>query len=73
MRIILNIDDDVLQAAKELAARRNATIGRVISDLARKSLTRTPRPAFRNGFRLLPSTGVLITAELIDSLAEDEL
>ena len=34
----MDLDDDVLQAARELAASRKTTIGRVISELARRSL-----------------------------------
>ena len=54
MRTTLNIDDDVLQAAKELAAVRGLTAGRVLSDLARTALA-PDRPAnMRNGVPLLP-------------------
>ena len=54
MRTTLNIDDDVLQAAKELAAIRGLTAGRVISDLVRTALA-PDRPArMRNGVPLLP-------------------
>ena len=38
MRTTLNIDDDVLQAAKELAAARAKTAGQVVSELMRKGL-----------------------------------
>jgi hypothetical protein len=38
MRTTLDIDDDVLAAAKELAFRQNTTTGRAISDLARRAL-----------------------------------
>jgi hypothetical protein len=43
MRTTLDIDDDVLLAAKELAAIRRTTAGQVISDLARQALTGPPR------------------------------
>jgi hypothetical protein len=55
MRTTLDIDDDVLQAAKEIANSRQTTAGKVLSDLARKSLT--PEAAaqrYRNGVPLLP-------------------
>lgn len=54
MRTTLNIDDDVLQAAKELAAIRGLTAGRVISDLARTALAPDRRARMRNGVPLLP-------------------
>lgn len=54
MRTTLNIDDDVLQAAKELAAVRGLTAGRVLSDLARGALTPSRPERMRNGVPLLP-------------------
>lgn len=54
MRTTLNLDDDVLQAAKEIAANRGTTTGRVLSDLARKALTPSRRESVRNGVPLLP-------------------
>ena len=54
MRTTLNIDDDVLQAAKELAAVRGLTAGRVLSDLARGALTPSRPERTRNGVPLLP-------------------
>ena len=38
MRVRLNIDDDVLNAAKVLAAERKADLGAVITGLARSGL-----------------------------------
>jgi hypothetical protein len=40
MRTTLDIDDDVLTAAKERAAGEKTTTGKVISNLARQALTR---------------------------------
>ena len=75
MRTTLDIDDDVLAAAKELAAARKSTAGQVISDLAREALTRPDAepPEYRNGFRLLPRTGKVITAEFIEKLLEEDV
>jgi hypothetical protein len=54
MRTTLDIDDDVLAAAKELAEQRRTTAGKVLSDLARRGLS-TPRATdVRNGVPLLP-------------------
>ena len=36
MRTTVDIDDDVLQAAKELARRERKTTGRILSELARR-------------------------------------
>jgi hypothetical protein len=54
VRTTLDLDDDVLQAAKELAAARGVTAGRVVSDLLRKALTPTGPVRVRNGVPLLP-------------------
>lgn len=54
MRTTLDIDDDVLQAAKELAAVRKLTAGRVISTLARAALRPRPPARTRNGVPVLP-------------------
>ena len=54
MRTTLDIDEDVLQAAKELAAREQKTAGKLISEWARRGfLGRTelsPEPIVANGF-----------------------
>jgi hypothetical protein len=53
VRTTLNLDLDVLQAAKEIGAARGLTAGQVLSELVRKALT-APKPAtVRNGVPLL--------------------
>ena len=56
MKTTLDIDEDVLQAAKELATARKSTTGKILSELARKALEPTPRAVtrYRNGVPLLP-------------------
>ena len=55
MRTTLDIDEDVLQAAKELAMMRKSTAGKILSELARKGLQpRDDQPEVRNGVPLLP-------------------
>ncbi len=39
MRTTLNLDDDVVAAARELAVGERRSLGSVISDLARRGLT----------------------------------
>lgn len=54
MRTTLDLDDDILQAAKELAAAKGSTAGRVLSDLARRGLAREGDSGqVRNGVPLL--------------------
>ena len=79
MRTTLNIDDDVLIAVKEVAARESKPAGRVVSELLRRSLARGGRgtsdigaetePEF--GFRPFPKRGGVVTNELIDRLREE--
>jgi hypothetical protein len=54
MRTTLDIDDDVLQAAKEIGANRGTTAGRVLSELARKALAPDVIGGVRNGVPLMP-------------------
>jgi hypothetical protein len=54
MRTTLDIADDVLEAAKEIAASRRMTTGRVLSELARKGLEPTRAAKVRNGVPVLP-------------------
>jgi hypothetical protein len=78
MRTTLDIDDDVLQAAKERARREKKTAGEVISELARRALTAPPvplraqEPKARYGFRPFGKRGGIVTNELIDTLREDD-
>lgn len=56
MRTTLDIDEDVLQAAKELAITRGRTAGQVISDLARVGLAPARRARQdRNGVPVFPA------------------
>ena len=54
MRTTLDLDLDVLQAAKEIAATRGLSAGQVVSELLRKALRPAPRARVRNGVPLLP-------------------
>ena len=54
VRTTLDLDDDVLQAAKEIAEQRGITAGRAVSDLIRKALEPAAAPMrLRNGVPLL--------------------
>ena len=48
MRTTLDIDDDLMVAAKELARRERSSAGKVVSRLLRQSLT-SAGPAAREG------------------------
>ena len=86
MRTTLDIEDDVLYAAKEIARREKKSLGQVISDLARRAFAqgqdpslgkqarapRTSEPLAAYGIHPLPARGGLVTNELIDRLRDDE-
>jgi hypothetical protein len=82
MRTTLDIEDDVLLAAKETARRNKLSVGAVISDLARRSLMQPAEPATgrgtasrsrlaRLGIHPLPKRGGIVTNEAIDRLRDD--
>ena len=76
MRTTLNIDADVLLAAKQLASTEHKSVGEVISELTRRSLC--PAQSSRktkNGVPLLqvkPNTP-RVTSELVHQLREELL
>ena len=75
MRTTLDIDSDVLQAVKEIAAARNMTAGSVVSELLRKALTLnsgTDKRVLRNGFRTMPPSGKIVTSAMVKELLEKD-
>jgi len=74
VRTTIDIDDDILAAAKEIASGQKTTAGKVISNLVRKALTEGSgdQAHWKNGFLVLPKRGSVVTPELIARLAEDE-
>jgi hypothetical protein len=78
MRTTLDLDDDVLIAARAHAAREKRSLGAVISALARESLQRPSAPsgAGRGGqggrFAVLPARGEVVTLEHVQRLMDVE-
>ena len=75
VRTTLDIDDDVLQAAKELADVYRVTTGKMVSNLLRKGLAPTERVAkLRNGVPLLPRRPGqrIMTMKLVNELRDEE-
>ncbi|MCP9886689.1 hypothetical protein KBY96_01890 [Cyanobium sp. ATX 6A2] len=77
MRTTLDIEDDVLAAAKELARRQGLSAGKVVSRLLRSALSggsdpgvdAEPKPVA--GFRPFHAAGAdLVTNDLIDQLRD---
>jgi len=80
MRTMLDIDDDVLAAAEELAGRERTTTGKLVSDVMREALhvRSHPAPADRprrvshvHGFDPIPAGGAVVTDELVNELREE--
>ena len=74
MRTTLDIDDDVLQAAKELAALHGKTAGQVVSELARKGISPAGSSRVRNGVPVLPrraAGAARPTMKLVNELRDD--
>ena len=74
MRTTLDIDDDVLQAAKEIAATRLLTGGAVVSELIRKALQPAhDRPRLRNGVPVLSrrAGAPVTTMQLVNELRDE--
>ena len=83
MRTTLDMADDVLFAAKDLARREKKSVGQVVSDLLRKALTQTDYPARASaltaserlspyGIQPLPRRGGIVTNDLINRLRDEE-
>jgi predicted DNA-binding ribbon-helix-helix protein len=76
MRTTLDIEDDVLAAAKDMARRENLSAGQVISRLARLALTaradtQAAAPCV-SGFRPFAARGVVVSNEQVNTLREAE-
>lgn len=74
MRTTLDIDDDIVLVARQLAQQRRDTLGRVISDLARRGLEPGSPRKTRNGVPLLvPKPGAAKPSlELVNRLRDEE-
>lgn len=73
MRTTVNLDEDVYRAAASIAAERGATIGKVLSDLARRGLAPSVREQDEEGFPVfgVPDGAPPITPEMVREAAED--
>ena len=81
MRTTLDIDDDVLMVAKELARQDKVSAGAALSRLARAALAMSPAAgtgakrgaAFKSplGIEVLPKRNELITNEHVNRLRDE--
>jgi hypothetical protein len=73
LRTTLDLEEDVLLAAKEIARQRGVTVGKVVSDLARLALTRQVDSIIRHGlplFPIQPDAGI-VSLELVNQLRDE--
>ncbi len=74
MRTTLDIDEDLLQAAKEIAENQGKTAGQVVSELLRKALQAPPsRKQVRNGVPLIRrrAGAPVMTMSLVNELRDE--
>jgi hypothetical protein len=74
MRTTIDLDDDVLAAAKDLAAARKTTVGSIVSELARRGLQPRRSPVLRNGVPLLarrPASAPRPSMALVNRLRDE--
>ena len=82
MRTTLDIDDDVLFAAKEIAAKERKTAGKILSEIFRRGIqsvdpgsavVKSGQPyVLKNGIPILPSRGEVVTTDQIQRMMEEE-
>ena len=72
MRTTLNIADDVLVAARDMARRQRKGLGAVVSELARETLQRTQPISTRNGIPQLPvqDARAKVTLDIVNRLRD---
>ena len=73
MRTTIDLEEDILLAAKEIAKQRGSTVGRVLSDLVRQALTRQTSVSIKHGlplFPVQPDAGV-VTLEMVNHLRDE--
>jgi hypothetical protein len=75
MRTTVDLDEDILRVAKDLARENEQSLGRVLSDLARRGLKPPKRTlSLRNGVPVFPRRpgAKPVTSEMVKELLESE-
>jgi hypothetical protein len=74
MRTTLNLEEDVIRAARSLARERGVSLGAVVSDLVRQALRPPGRPTYQGGFPVFQvrEGAPPITPEMVRSALEDD-
>jgi hypothetical protein len=84
MRTTLDLDDDILYAAKQLAQQQRKSMGQVVSQLVRDAFSAklavsanstsigVSEPLHQYGIFPLPNRGAIVSNELVNKLRDDE-
>jgi hypothetical protein len=74
MRTTLEIDDDVLQAARSVAAAEGKNIGQALSEIARRGLAPRSQSKTRSGFPVFEVSrdASPITLEMVKDAMDEE-
>lgn len=76
MRTTLEIDDDVIRAARQIARLKNVGLGKALSELARRGLMpeSAPRVETENGIPVWKHApgAIQVTNEMVRRLSEEE-
>lgn len=77
VRTTLDLDDEILLAAKELARQRSVSVGKLVSGLVRQALTGVSHAAPSSapsvaGFRPFPAAGRVVTDHAVNELRDAE-
>jgi hypothetical protein len=73
MRTTLDIDDDILEIARGMAAHRRQSLGKVMSEMFRKNLQVSGTQKFRNGVEVIqrPGKATPVTLEIVNQLRDE--
>jgi hypothetical protein len=73
MRTTLDLEEDVLMVAKDIARQRRSSVGKVISELVREALAQDQVIEYEDGFPIFPvaPNGRPVTMELVNRLRDE--
>lgn len=74
MRTTLEIEDDVLEVAKDLARHQCVSLGKAVSQLLRKGIQSPERgQTMRNGLRIVnrPANAAPVTLEIVNQIRDE--
>lgn len=75
MRTTLTLDDDSFEIAQRFAKGRRISLGKAVSDLVRRSVSRRQQTKKVNGLTVfdLPSDSPRVTSDHVEKLQQEDL